>query len=928
VIRPKLLSVVLLALAALGAPTATQAADFDFVPGGATVSALKRDGTVETQAGSHPYSYIVHFELKTDAKGDTEGGIMRDAQVDLPPGLFGNPNAIPSCPQQDFAGAKPSCPPNTQVGILRAILPGVGEIKGAVYNLTPPRGYPAQFGFSSGSSGLISLQYSSVRSEDGYGITVSAPNLPVGVSSVTETIWGMPADPGHDAQRGFEAAEDNGGPIASDAPLIPFLTLPSSCEGTPEATIKADSRLTPGIFAEAQAPALDAGGNPAPMSGCESVPFSPTIGAELTSRLTAAPSGLDFTAALPNQGLLDPKGIAESQPRKAVVTLPRGVTINPALAEGIAVCSPAQYAAEKIDSGVGAGCPQASKLGSVVVHSPLIDEAAEGSLYLATPFDNPFGTFSALYMVVRAPGVGLIVKQAGKVEFDPATGQITSTFDNLPPLPYSSFSLHFREGARAPLATPSTCGTYTTTATLTPFSAQSEADTVTATSSLEIDAACPPAGVPPFHPGLLAGSLSAGAGQYSPFYVGLTRTDAEQEFTNFSIKLPPGLVGKLAGIPFCPDAAIAAARARTGNHGGQEEIDSPSCPAASEIGHTLVGGGVGSALAYAPGKLYLAGPYHGSALSIAAITAARVGPFDLGTVVVRYALKVNPETAEVFIDATGSDPIPHIIAGIPIHLRDVNVYTDRPDFTLNPTSCKRTSTASTVLGSGLDFVSQADDQPVTVTSPFQAVNCARLGFKPKLAISLKGGTERNDNPALKAVVTYPKGAYANIADAQVTLPHSEFLDNSHIKTICTRVQFKEGTVPGEKCPAASVYGRARARTPLLDEPLSGPVYLRSSSHELPDLVVALHSGKIDIDLVGRIDSVDERIRNTFEALPDAPISSFVLEMQGGKKGLLVNSADLCARPHRAKASFTGQNGKQHRFNPVVKASCGAGAKKK
>src|SRR6202789_419107 len=431
--------------------------------------------------------------------------------------------------------------------------------------------------------------------------------------------------------------------------------------------------------------------------------------------------------------------------------------------------------------------------------------------------------------------------------------QIKTTFEELPPLPYASFKLHFREGARAPLVSPAACGTYTTSATLTPFSARSDAEALTATSSFEIErgaagGACPSGGVPPFHPGLTAGTINNAAGKYSPFNLQLTRTDSEQEFTHFSIKLPPGVTGKLAGIPFCSDQAIAAAKSRERQpHGGQEELEQASCPAASEVGHTLVGAGVGPALAYVPGKVYLAGPYHGSQLSIAAITAAKAGPFDLGTVVIREALKVNPETAEVFIDATGSDPIPHIVNGIPVHARDIRVYVDKPEFTLNPTNCERTSTASTVLGSGTNFASEADDQPITVTSPFQAADCANLGFAPKLALSLKGGTKRGATPAFKAVLNAPK-ADANIGAAQITLPHSEFLEQAHIKTICTRVQFAEGVVPGEKCPAASIYGKAEATTPLLDEPLSGPVYLRSSSHNLPDLAAALHSGKITIAL--------------------------------------------------------------------------------
>jgi hypothetical protein len=250
---------------------------------------------------------------------------------------------------------------------------------------------------------------------------------------------------------------------------------------------------------------------------------------------------------------------------------------------------------------------------------------------------------------------------------------------------------------------------------------------------------------------------------------------------------------------------------------------------------------------------------------------------------------------------------------------------DRPEFVLNPTGCDPTSTASTVLGSGLNFASEADDVPVTVTSPFQAADCASLGFKPKLSLSLKGGTKRGAHPAFKAVLTYPRGgSYSNIAFSQVTLPHSEFLENAHIKTVCTRVQFKEGNVPGEKCPSGSVYGFARAITPILSEPLEGPVYLRSSEHKLPDLVAALHNNQVDIALDGRIDSVKGQIRNTFEAVPDAPVTKFTLEMQGGKKGLLVNSTDLCAGTHRAISDFTGHNGKVYDTRPVLRAQCGRG----
>jgi hypothetical protein len=924
----------LTALACLALPSAAQA-EFGFVPGGATVTAINKDGTIDTKAGSHPYAFTTHFEFKTEPDGSTQGGETRDAEVQLPPGFFGNPQALPKCPQKEFEGGLPNCSPNTQIGVLRAILPGFGETKGAVFNVVPPHGIAGELAFSSGASGLVDLQFASVREDGSYGLTVTAPNLPVGISSVTETIWGTPADSGHDAERGAENAEGTGsGPIASDAPQSPYLTMPASCEGVPTSLIRADSVLDPGNFAEILAPAIDSGGNPVAMSSCESVPFSPQISVQPTTRLTENPSGLDFSLDLPNQGLLDKEAIAETEPKRVQVTLPEGMTVNPSLAEGVGICSEAQFKAEKVNTPPGAGCPQASKLGSVVAHTPLLEETFEGAVYLAAPYDNPFGTLTALYLVVRAPGAGVIVKQAGRVDFDPDTGQITTTFDQLPPLPYSSFDFHFKEGARSPLASPPACGEYVTTAKMTPFSAKGDAEAVTRTSSFTIDhgtegGACPTGGLPPFRPGLIAGSINNAAGRFSPFNVRLFRTDAEQEFTRFSIKLPPGVVGKLAGVPFCPDAAIAAAKARTGIHGGEEEINSPSCPAASEIGHSLAGAGVGQSLAYAPGKLYLAGPYHGSAISLVAITAAKVGPFDLGTVVIRQAFKIDPETGEVFIDATGSDPIPHIIKGVTVHARDIRAYTDRPQFVLNPSSCKRTSTASTLLGSGLDFSSEADDRPVTVSTPFQAADCAALPFKPRLSLKLKGGTRRGDYPALNAVLNMNGIGEAGIRRAQVTLPRSEFIANAHFNTICTRVVFKQGTHPGEKCPTGSIYGKATAETPLLSEPLAGPVFLRSSEHQLPDVVAALHNGEIDVVLVGRVDSVKGRLRNTFEATPDAPVKRVVVSLMGGKKGLFENSTDLCASTHKAIASFTGHNGKLHEFNPVVKATgCGKAKKQK
>jgi hypothetical protein len=909
-------------LCALVLPGAARA-DFGIRPESLSFAFENKNGTLATQASAHPYAFKLHFELNTDKEGKTEGGEMRDAIVDLPPGLIGNPLAVPRCPRQQFDGsAAAACPVSTQVGFLRVILPDFhSESFGPIYNMAPGPGSPLQLGFSVAE--FTSLQFASIKTEEGYGARITAPNLPREASAATATIWGNPADKSHDPERGILGGE------TSDALPLPFLTMPADCAAPPEVTVSVDSKLDPGNFSKETVSLLDAAEKPTSLSGCEAVPFDPKIAAQPTSKLTSNPSGLDFELKLPNQGLLSPGGISETEPRKTVVTLPEGVSVNPSFAEGVGVCTEEQFKAEQLESGAGEGCPAASKLGSLIAQSPLLEEPAEGALYLAAPYENPFGTLAALYLVARAPERGVLVKQAGKVEFDPVSGQITSTFKDLPPLPYSSFKLHFREGARAPLVTPQACGEYVTKALFTPFSAQDDSEAIERTASFQIEhgaegGACPSGGLPPFKPGLGAGTINNAAGAFSPFNLRLFRTDAEQEITHFSIKLPPGVSGKLAGIPFCPDAAIEAAKARTGPHGGAEELAAPSCPQASEVGRSLAGAGVGGALTYVPGKIYMAGPYHGSPLSIVAITAAKAGPFDLGTVVVREALKINPETAEVFIDATGSDPIPHIIRGVPVHLRDIRAYVDKPQFVINPTDCTPTSTASTVLGSGLNFTSEADDNPITVSTRFQAADCASLPFGPQLSLRLIGPTRRGSFPKFVTHLAMNGIGEAAIDHAQVTLPRSEFIANAHFVTICTRVQFKEGNGNGEKCPAGSVYGHAKAVTPLLADPLEGPVFLRSngSERDLPDLVVALHNAQVDFDLVGFVDSVKGGgLRTTFETAPDAPVTSFDLELEGASKGLFENSVNLCKKKHFATVSFTGQNGKPYNTKPLLRAKC-------
>jgi hypothetical protein len=896
-------------------------------------------------AGSHP------FQLSTSIQFNS--GPMRPAPVrrnsfveqpaqprnlrfKLPVGLVGNAKSVPQCDLSDYYSPLlfiSECPDESAVGVAAVTIVEKGSfgflrLAVPVFNLPPAPGEPARFGFT--AAGAPVLIDTSVDPDDEYRITASVSNATqlAQLLSSTVTLWGSPSDPRHDNARGWNCVYrlENLGPCERPSALQEnaLLREPVACKAPLSFTAEVEPWNLPagGIVGMSSfvAPAL---------SGCSHIPFNPTVAAAPSNTSADGPSGLNFAISLPNDGLLGPNAIAEGQAKKIEVTMPVGVTVNPSQASGLIACSPGQYAREQADSAPGEGCPEASKIGSVDISTPLLEEKAHGSVYVAAPHDNPFGSLLALYIVAKIPERGILVKQAGKVELNPDTGQLVTTFDDLPQIPFDTFDLHFKEGDRAPLVMPGACGTYDVTARFTPWHAADPDnpqpnEIVTRTSSFSVDSGpqggpCP-SGTPPFKPGFVAGTESNAAGRYSPLNVRLTREDGEQEFRSFSLKLPKGLVGKLAGVPFCSDAAIAAAQARTGPNGGQEELDGSSCPAASQVGRTLVGAGVGPTLTYAPGKLYLAGPYKGAKLSIVAITTAKVGPFDLGNVVIHQGLKVDPDTAEVSTDGSSGDPIPHILQGIVVHARDIRVYVDRQKFILNPTSCERMAAAAAVIGSGLNFGSPADDQSVDVSAPFQAADCASLGFKPKLKLTLRGGTKRSDTPRLRAVLKARKGD-ANIGRAQVTLPRSEFLEQAHIRTVCTRVQFNAGVGNGAKCPKGSIYGRAKAISPLLDEPLKGPVFLRSSDNELPDLVAALHSSKVDINLVGRIDSLNGRIRNTFESVPDAPVKKFVLEMQGGKKGLIVNSTNICRGKHRAIADFKGQNGRHSLLRPLVKTSC-------
>jgi hypothetical protein len=402
------------------------------------------------------------------------------------------------------------------------------------------------------------------------------------------------------------------------------------------------------------------------------------------------------------------------------------------------------------------------------------------------------------------------------------------------------------------------------------------------------------------------------ASSYSPFVFNLKREGGQQQLQSIDTTLPKGLLGRLAGVTECSNSDIATAAARDQAGQGAAEVSNPSCPASSQVGTVTVGTGSGTPT-YVQGKVYLAGPYKGAPLSLAIITPAIAGPFDLGNVVVRTALYVEPFSTQIH---AVSDPIPSILAGIPLDVRSIALNLDRAEFTRNPTSCDPTE----VLASATSLLGQI----APLSSRFQVGGCRGLEFKPTLKLSLKGSTKHTGHPGLKAVLTYPKsGSYANIARAQVNLPHSVFLEQNNLNKTCTRPILLEG-----KCPKTTIYGKAKAWSPLLDKPLQGNVYLVGGfGYKLPALVAEL-DGQIRVLLKGKVDSGPNKgIRNTFEAVPDAPVSRFVLELKGGPKySLLVNSENLCAKPQKAIARFTAQNGAVLQTKPAISRSCGKGSK--
>lgn len=832
-------------------------------------------------AGYHP-----DFTTSLVLEGETR---LEDATVQLPPGLVGNLNVVAQCDIGEFRGSSFSgsfgtCPVDSQIGVVKVLPSGFpAPVIEPLYNLKPPHPNQeiAKLGFYGGLAPIFIDVL--VRTSSDYGVSAAVHDstglAPVELAETT--IWGVPADPIHNKLRltPFEAALCPIGTAClapgeerpSGLPKKPLLDNPTACQDQ-QVAFAVTSYQLPGQLFTASAPLP-------PITGCEALSFQPSFHIEPNSHAAGEPTGLTTTLHIPqNEAVNLP---ATSAMRAAKVTLPEGMTINSAAAEGLEACSDQQVG---LGNEAESHCPDGSRLGSATFVSSALPKAIQGAVYQRSP--EP-GHLFRLWLVTDE--LGLHLKLPGEVHADPNTGRLTADFVDTPQLPVEEIELQFKGGPQAPLKNPRICGFYSASYQFTPWSGNSP---VTGeTQKFTVDQSCGSGG---FSPNLQAGVQNPIAGSFSPLVLDMTLNEGDQNLSSFDLTLPPGLLAKLKGVPLCSDA-----QAGTGG-----------CTTNSQIGRVHVAAGAGPEPLWLPqpGKkqpaMYLAGQYRGAPYSAVTEVPVQAGPFDLGTVSVRSGIYVDPDTAQATIK---TDPLPQILEGVPILYRRIHAEVDRSQFAIAPTNCKEMRVESSVI-SAQGSVAHPSDR-------FQVGECAALSFRPKLSLNLRGGTRRGSYPALTATLTTGKNE-ANIRRTSVALPHSEFLAQNHINTVCTRVQFSE-----EKCPRGSIYGFARAITPLLAQPLEGPVYLRSSSHPLPDLVVALH-GQFDINLVGRIDSVHGGIRTTFESVPDAPVSKFILKMKGGKKSLLVNSQNICAGRHRAVVKMGGQNGRVHDPHPLLQNSCG------
>jgi hypothetical protein len=873
-------------LASLGI-AAPANADFGVVPGSFSAELLDAGALPQTQAGSHPDKLVTKFDLITKSIPDPNNpgsnidvpdGKLKDIVVELPAGLAGSATGAPVCPNEVFGAGFNPCPAETLVGIatLNLSLFGPPTLQDfAVYNLEPGPNQAARFGWKVLIPPVNVI--SSVRSESDYGLTstIADTNQAAGVYGSSLTLFGVPAD--HNASN-TPGTPEFGTP--GHGPRKWLLRLPTSCDGNDlQVKLKVNSFEDPANVKEytTDMPAI---------TGCNSVPFDPSITVEPKSRRADSPSGYDVHIKLPQSD--DPAQLGTADLKDATVTLPEGVSISPSAANGLQACTDAQFGAGTTNP---MNCPDASKVGSVTVDTPSLAQPLEGGLYLGE--SQPGNRFR---LFLHAERSGVVLRLKGSVVPNANTGQLVTQFAGNPQLPFSDLHLSFFGGSRAVLANPPTCGTKTATAELTSHAGQ----TRSASYSFSINQAAdggPCAGSLPFTPFLVAGSTNPVAGDFSPFVLRLARNDGQQTLSTLSVDLPPGFTAQVAGVPLCAEANAQAG----------------TCAADSRVGSVSVGAGPGSAPVDVTGSAYLAGPYKGAPFSLVFVVPARVGPIDLGTVVLRAAIQVDQRDAHLTVV---SDPLPQIVGGVPLRMRSLTVTVDRDEFTINPTSCAVKSIHATV-GSGQGGSAATQNR-------YQVGDCASLGFSPRMSVALTGRKQVSpgDHPGLRVRLRQGAGQ-AHLRTVRLTLPTGVALDVDNLPSqVCSAAE-----IAARNCPAAARVGSARAVTPLLSSPLTGGVYLGQGSADLPSLIVLLN-GDIDVTLEGTNVFTKAGLRTAFNGIPDVPLSDFQLNLAGGGDGILTPvRRSLCAAKLVAPVRMVGQNGLRKDVRVAIARPCSKSSRK-
>lgn len=893
-------------------------------PKGGLVSAdawfSNADGTTDQQAGSHPYTATFAFTVATGLNKEKEGRIVgseiRGLETDVPPGLVGDLHNMPQCKQSELL--KEVCPPDTIVGNLEAPT-FLTPISKQIFNMVPPPGTPAELGFVSES--IVALIHFSVKSGGDYRVVARVDSLPQRINYQTIlTLWGTPEEASHDPWRGrggeggcTQEEIETAPPLETvdyctrqQHPLVqPFLTLPTACEGPQSFAFRELSGWQePAAKSEVQFLSHDAGGTAAGFTGCEALGFEPSISLAPDTPKADAAAGL-VTEVKPTIGGLETQGaLGTADIRDTTVTLPEGIVVNPEQAAGLRACPQGRpgpgregdaltTTEERVkgeEDDEAANCSKAAKLGTATIKTPLLESASEteldGNVYLLQ--SNP----PEIKLLIAASADGVNVKLPGVVHLDEATGRLQATFTDTPQLPFSDLKLSFTGNAQQALTTPSHCGVYIADANFTPWSAPLSANVLDDPSFAITEgpggSPCPSSPLP-LAPSLTAGSLNDQAGGFTGFSALLQRGDGQQRVETIQLKTPPGFAGMISSVALC----------------GEPQARAGTCSAASQVGHAIVTAGPGAnpLTIPQPGEpevpIYLTGPYKGAPFGLSIATPVIAGPFNLGTIVTRAKVEVDPHTARVTV---ATDPLPQIVKGVPTDLRSIYAVIDRPNFAFNPTNCEPQESSALVTGTGVPGASEPG-QAAVASSRFAVGGCRGLGFRPTLSVSTGAKTSRLNGASLKFKITYPRGSFSKQAwfrEAKFVFPKQLPARLPTLHQACDATIFETSRA---SCPKHSVIGHAVVHTPVLPVPLEGSVYFVSHKNAaFPDAVMVLTGDNVTVELKG-----ETLIRNgitsaTFRGLPDVPFETFEVTLPAGEfsefGGFL---------PAKAHESFCGQN---------------------